>query len=605
MKKVGKQFVKLYIVPNFYGLWYKIFCIYVCTFLLQVKTYAVQDQSQSIRYISQFFVHAKNKRSDDHEASDKYHIVVSVMITAIIFPLSLLLTFTAMDRFLIHPKLYSFLKQTDNATNRNNTAEQPGTGTAEQPRTGTVEQPRTGTAEQPRTGTAEQPRTGTAEQPRTGTAEQPRTGTGEQPRTGTAEQPRTGTAEQPRTGTAEQPRTGTGEQPRTGTGEQPRTGTAEQPRTGTAEQPRTGTGEQPRTGTGEQQRTGTAEQPRTGTAEQPHAVAELQSFATNKPQNYGATMNRSEVGSPDEQSIIETNSAAENNNEQHATESSLLIELLYNKDLKIAHTLALLSLSIVLHLFLLTIYCLSIWKFFEYSEELFCHDYDFDDDDDSDCVTGDHLIPIFQVIVSATIIILVYLTKIFLFCKTVVSCWTTETKENRLARWTVPCYERVTSSNNCLVKWICKTENNQKDHLVTFTLSSLGANITIAGIYFAPYILLAFLTAPQEAIFFYFIVTVFLAVSYIFFLALFALCYTGEEFRRQLIIIIGATISTAYFFVAFILVLTLGNINNFQDVQTVLFALLLALLSIFVFKPIYEGIQTKIEEKEKRIRHHE
>ncbi|XP_065882918.1 uncharacterized protein [Dysidea avara] len=385
-----------------------------------VKTYAVQDQSQSIRYISQFFVHAKNKRSDDHEASDKYHIVVSVMITAIIFPLSLLLTFTAMDRFLIHPKLYSFLKQTDNATNRNNTAEQP-----------------------------------------------------------------------------------------------------------------------------------------------------------------------------------------ENNNEQHTTESSLLIELLYNKDLKIAHTLALLSLSIVLHLFLLTIYCLSIWKFFEYCEELFCHDYDFDDDDDSDCVTGDHLIPIFQVIVSAIIIILVYLTKIFLFCKTVVSCWTTETKENRLARWTVLCYKRVTSSNNCLVKWICKTENNQKDHLVTFTLSSLGANITIAGIYFAPYILLAFLTAPQEAIFFYFIVTVFLAVSYIFFLALFALCYTGEEFRRQLIIIIGATISTAYFFVAFILVLTLGNINNFQDAQTVLFTLLLALLSIFVFKPIYKGIQTKIEEKEKRIRHHE
>ena len=119
-------------MPNFYGLWYKIFCIYVCTFLLQVKTYAVQDQSQSIRYISQFFVHAKNKRSDDHEASDKYHIVVSVMITAIIFPLSLLLTFTAMDRFLIHPKLYSFLKQTDNATNRNNTHSR--TATEKQPR---------------------------------------------------------------------------------------------------------------------------------------------------------------------------------------------------------------------------------------------------------------------------------------------------------------------------------------------------------------------------------------------------------------------------------------------------------------------------------------
>ena len=402
--------------------------MYIC--LLQVKTYAVQDQSQSIQYISQFFVHAKNKRSDDHEASDKYHIVVRVMITAIIFPLSLLLMFTAMDCFLIHPKLYSFLEQTDNATGSNNTVQQHTDAKSDN--------------------------------------------------------------------------------------------------------------------------------------------TELQLLLSNRPQHYGAINN-------------------ENNNVQHSTESSLLIELLYNKDLKIAHTLALLSLSIVLHIFLLVMYILSIWKFFEYCEELFCHDYDFDDDDDSDCVTGDHLIPTFQVIVSAIIIILVYLTKIFLFYKTV-SCRTTG--------WC------TSICNNCLVKWISETENNQKNHLVTFTLSSLGANITIAGIYFAPYILLAFLTAPQEAIFFYFIVTVFLAVSYIFFLACFALRYTGEEFRRQLIIIIGATISTAYFFVAFILVLTLGNINNFQDAQTVLFALLLALLSIFVFKPIYEGIQTKIEEKEKRIRHH-
>ena len=91
-----------------------------------MKTYAVHDdQPQSIEYTSQFFVHAKNRRSDDHEASDKYHIVVDVMYAVAFFPLILLLMFTVLNYYFIYPKLYSFLEQTGNATSNNNTIQQP------------------------------------------------------------------------------------------------------------------------------------------------------------------------------------------------------------------------------------------------------------------------------------------------------------------------------------------------------------------------------------------------------------------------------------------------------------------------------------------------
>ena len=277
-------------------------------------------------------------------------------------------------------------------------------------------------------------------------------------------------------------------------------------------------------------------------------------------------------------------------------------------------------------------YSLSIWKFFEYCDELFCHDFDFDNDDDHDCVTADSLIPLFQVLCSALIIFFIYLTKIVVF--------------------SIDLYKEPETDGN--------------DHLLNITLLSLGANLTIFGIYFVPYILLAFITSPLQTIFFYFMITILLVVCYFFLfttihlchlvyskrilksflligivatfpilyifyfyfmfivtillaaccLLLFAIislcskcpkccityfqsCHNSDSYCSKsckLLIVIGATFSIPYFFIIFYLTVTLGSINNFQDVQSSLFTILVILLTIFIIKPVYKSLQKKTEE---------
>jgi len=510
------------------------------------------------------------------------------MYAVAFFPLTLLLMFTVLNYYFIYPKLYPFLEQTDNAAESNNTTEQPPTAINR------TEQP---------------PRA-------TNSTEQPPTATNS-------------------INTTEQPPTTINR----------------------TEQPLSATNR-------------TTEQPRMSNNN--HSAAEMIPIAAtiNKISHYGAT-NRDrcivEIDklNTDANSIdhtTETNIRAEND-EDHTKEPdniraeiSLLLEVLYDKDMKKAHTRALLSFSIALHIFLTIIYGLSIWKFFEYYDELFCHTYDFNDDDNSDCVTGDHLIPFFQVVVSA---IIIFFVDLLLFCKAIKLFWKAE-----------------------------------EDYLLRFTLSSLGASITIVGVYFAPYILLALITAPLQTIFFYVIVTILLIVCYFFFLVMIPLCYlvypsccsrfvscfqssysrfcsflqcccffgTGflccpihficcarhklrshscyqscfhsyfqslcytiscysqsHRFFKfchsqlckcfskfpscsqsscfskfcELLILIGATVSIAYFFIIFYLVLTLGDINNFQDAQNGLYGLLILLLSIFILKPLYKYLKEK------------
>ena len=109
-------------------------------------------------------------------------------------------------------------------------------------------------------------------------------------------------------------------------------------------------------------------------------------------------------------------------------------------------------------------------------------------------------------------------------------------------------------------------------------------------IYFAPYMLLAFIIYPLQTSIIYFILTTSLACCFLFFLVAFAMWYAKLKVKMGIGLIAGAMITT-YFFFILNLMATLGSINDFDDTQKLLFSLLTAVISYFVLKPAYEQMR--------------
>ena len=588
--------------------------ILVILVALQMKTYALHDEPQSMQYITQFFVHAKNRHSDDHEASDKYHIVVNILYAAAFFPLSLLLTFTAIDYYIIHPKLFSILKQTDGIPMNSNSTTGRVTNSNHAVGSATKSNYATGSPKNSNRRASYTTNINYAtKQPDNATStESIHTDEDEKKQLLSAVTSYSAckVSERIEHNTEDEDAADKVTEDENPDEEMCNRETSDQE---VVSQP-------------------AAEQQGNQAVSQSGMELQFKAHVSN-----ACKVRTAEDQQGEQPNLRENNNSLDN-----------FLKWLCNKDQKREHTEALLSLSVVLHVLLLTMYSLSIWKFFEYCDELFCHDFDFDNDDDHDCVTADSLIPLFQVLCSALIIFFIYLTKIVVF-------------------------------SIVLNK---KPETNGNNHLLNITLLSLGANLTIFGIYFVPYILLAFITSPLQTIFFYFMITILLVVCYfflfttillcdlvyskccskccctksvskcilvvvivatfpilyffmfmifslavyfLFFVTIF-LCFKGclsdieccirfdecisgflsrciscfsEPFK--LLIVIGAIFSIPYFFIIFYFVLTLGSINNFQDAQSVFFTLLVVLLTIFVIKPVYKHLQEKIVGKKNTI----
>ena len=259
--------------------------------------------------------------------------------------------------------------------------------------------------------------------------------------------------------------------------------------------------------------------------------------------------------------------------EQLEENTSLFIELLtYNSELKMAYTPALLILNVALHAILFIIYSISMVKLFEYSDELF-----YQCSGNNNCKTSDYVIPIIEAVISCVALLFIVLARALTYYKM--------KKDEKK-----PSLEQLGETTR--LKNDDKPQVTTKDRLVWLTASSLGINIMIVGIFFAPYILLAVITDPLQAIFFYSIVIIFLGISYFFILALLALYY--YKFWKSLLVVV-ATASITYFLVIFNLVLTLGSINNFQDAQSLILTLLIGLFTLFVLKPFYKQLKEKLK----------
>lgn len=115
-------------------------------------------------------------------------------------------------------------------------------------------------------------------------------------------------------------------------------------------------------------------------------------------------------------------------------------------------------------------------------------------------------------------------------------------------------------------------------------------------VYFAPYMLLAFITYPLQTIIIYFILIIFLACFFFLFLVAFAMCYRVVKITVGLGLITGVII-TAYFFFVLYLMATLSSTIGFEDTQKLLFPLLITFIGMFLFKYPYEQLKEIVRQE--------
>ena len=167
----------------------------------------------------------------------------------------------------------------------------------------------------------------------------------------------------------------------------------------------------------------------------------------------------------------------------------------------------------------------------------------------------------------------------------------------------------VATCKRCL-KFVGSAADKDVDKcLGAFLQHSIGAFLVYLGFYFLPYMILAFINDPIQTVFIYviaasFILCVYLLIySGLFYLIFFCATYPEERSKCKEFIIrssyatfaLGSGLSIAYFLIILIFVITLGNFHNFQAVENLTLPIIIALITVFVFKPSYKFIKTSFE----------
>ena len=149
-------------------------------------------------------------------------------------------------------------------------------------------------------------------------------------------------------------------------------------------------------------------------------------------------------------------------------------------------------------------------------------------------------------------------------------------------------------------------QSNSKENFLGLILqSSLGAFLVYLGFYFLPYMLLSFIHDPiQSALVYMMLSSVILSICIFTYVCVSAykatfMRHMGMKYRLRTILHLTFTfaggLSITYFLTILILILTLGNLHDFQGVELLTLSLFLGLLSIFLLKPSLVRIKSLIK----------
>lgn len=167
----------------------------------------------------------------------------------------------------------------------------------------------------------------------------------------------------------------------------------------------------------------------------------------------------------------------------------------------------------------------------------------------------------------------------------------------------------VATSKRCRKFKNSADDEDVDECLGAFLQHSIGAFLVYLGFYFLPYMILAFINDPIQTAFIYIIAASFILCVYLLtYSTLFYILFLLEDYDqekskcKELMIrssyatfALGSGLSIAYFLIILIFVITLGNFHNFQAVENLTLPIIIALITLFVFKPSYKFIKTSFK----------
>jgi len=142
---------------------------------------------------------------------------------------------------------------------------------------------------------------------------------------------------------------------------------------------------------------------------------------------------------------------------------------------------------------------------------------------------------------------------------------------------------------------LCANKVTKKEFVILITASLISANIMFVGIYFLPYMLLAFISDPLQTASAYVMVFLLAICGY---LTCFSLVTIVKCVGLPIpFIFLAIVLCTGYFFAILIYMLTLGSYRDFQPLRNLLLPLIIVMFTYLVFKPVKNQMMTKIAQK--------
>ena len=137
--------------------------------------------------------------------------------------------------------------------------------------------------------------------------------------------------------------------------------------------------------------------------------------------------------------------------------------------------------------------------------------------------------------------------------------------------------------------------SNSDKALGAFLQTSVGGFMVYLGFYFLPYMLLSFINDPIKTTFIYILGVSFILCFYLLIYSFCAIIYMyGYDSDRPkyapclVFFTCGGGITLAYFILILIFLFMLGNFNDFQAAHNLTMPVIVFLLSVFAFKPLYK-----------------
>ena len=145
-----------------------------------------------------------------------------------------------------------------------------------------------------------------------------------------------------------------------------------------------------------------------------------------------------------------------------------------------------------------------------------------------------------------------------------------------------------------IYRWILQDDDQI---LGAFTQVSLGGFVGYLGFYFAPYMLLAFTNDPIKAAFIYLMDALFILCFYLFIKNFFGFCliFTSTSLSQlllqfsELFFTFGSGIFVAYFLSTVLFLFTPGSFDDYQAVHNLTLPIIVILVPLLVFKPLYNN----------------